>query len=359
MEKMNHTEFESPQQNEFDIRPFFRQLWQRRKVFYWVLPITFILSSAVILCVPRYYTCEVILAPETQSAGSSGSLQSLASSFGFDMRSMSNTDAIYPTIYPEVVNSPNFLITLFDVPVVTDDGNFSGTYYDYLIMLQRESFKSRLKGRISSWFSNQEESETSEVQNDLNVFNLSQPQWNAIQSMRDNITCVVNKKTEVVKFSVTSRDRLVCAILADSVCAAMQKFIIDYRTRKTRVDIAYYADIMQKTYQEYQEASERYIRYVDSHSGMNQEKYRIEAQNLESEMQIKQAAYTSFQKQYLAAEARLQENTPVYTEIQSATIPLSAAGPRRAMFVFVMLFFATCVTSCVVCKDQLVNILKM
>ena len=41
----------------------------------------------------------------------------------------------------------------------------------------------------------------------------------------------------------------------------------------------------------------------------------------ETEMQIKEAAYTSFQKQYLATQARLQENTPVYTIIQSATIP--------------------------------------
>jgi uncharacterized protein involved in exopolysaccharide biosynthesis len=94
---------------------------------------------------------------------------------------------------------------------------------------------------------------------------------------------------------------------------------------------------------------------VDSHSGINLEKYRIEAQNLETEMEIKQAAYTSFQKQYLATQARLQENTPAFTVLQSSTIPLKPAGPKRMIFVLGMIFFATIITACVICKDILIK----
>ena len=73
----------------------------------------------------------------------------------------------------------------------------------------------------------------------------------------------------------------------------------------------------------------------------------------ETEMQIKQAAYTSFQKQYLATQARLQENTPVFTVMQSASVPLQPAGPKRMIFVLAMLFLATFVTGFVLCKDLL------
>ena len=70
-------------------------------------------------------------------------------------------------------------------------------------------------------------------------------------------------------------------------------------------------------------------------------------------MQLKQSAYTSFQKQYLATQARLQENTPVFTVLQSASVPKKAAGPRRVIFVLAMLVLATCIAICVVCRDEL------
>jgi len=351
-----------PQQGNSDIIGLITTVWQRRKVFYWLWPITFVLSAALILCVPRYYTCEVILAPEMQTNGASGSLQSLASSFGFDMRNMSNADAIYPLIYPDVVESPNFLVKLFDVPVATSDRSFEGTYYNYLINKHRQVFLKRWKSKIMAVINPPEPLPILDgkrpASNGVDVFCMGRLQWYAIWLMRDNISCSVDKKTEVITFSVTAQDKLVCATMADSVCAALQSFIIDYRTIKSRTDIAYYEEMMRETYRDYQQASERYINYVDGHKDMFLEKYRIEAQDLEGEMQLKYSAYTSFQKQYLATQARLQENTPVFTVLQSASVPLKPAGPKRTIFVLAMLILATGIAFCVVCKNQLIQMMR-
>lgn len=346
------------QSDHVDIIALFKTLWQRRKVFYWVWPITFVLSAALILCVPRYYKCTVHLAPEAQSSGAASSLQALASSFGFNMNSLSSSDAIYPMIYPDIVSSPDFLVKLFDVPVETFDGDFQGTYLQYLQNKHKKVFWSKWKSNIKSLFSSKDTLSTvgRDTTEGFNVFFMTNKQWEAIYMMQGNIRCAYNKKTQILSFSVTAQDRLVCAIMADSVCAALQSFVIDYRTQKARTDILYYDEVMNNAYSEYQEASNKYIRYVDSHSGVNLEQYRIVAKNLETEMQIKQAAYTSFQKQYLATQARMQENTPVYTVLQSASIPPRPAGPKRTVFVLAMLFLATCAAACVVCKDQLKEI---
>ena len=361
MEETNNLTTVEPQQGNADIFAMLRRLWERRKVFYWLWPITFVLSAAFILSVPRRYTCEVILAPETQGAGGSGSLQSLASSFGFDMRSMSDADAIYPIIYPDVVASPNFLVKLFDVPVATSDRSFEGTYYKYLLNKHRQFFLKRWKGKIMKVINPPEPlpilGDKKPSDNDVDVFCLNRLQWYAIWLMRDDISCSVDKKTEVITFSVTAQDKLVCATMADSVCAALQSFITDYRTIKSRTDIAYYEEMMRNSYRDYQQASDRYISYVDGHKDMMLEKYRIEAQNLEGEMQLKYSAYTSFQKQYLATQARLQENTPVFTVLQSASVPLKPSGPKRTIFVLAMLILATGIACCVVCKDQLLQMM--
>ncbi|MCR5532948.1 MAG: hypothetical protein K6F10_03605 [Paludibacteraceae bacterium] len=353
MENQNNTQ----QQEYIDIAAIFKTLWQKRKVFYWVWPITFVVSAALILCVPRYYTCKVVLAPEAQSANAGGSLSALASSFGFDMRSMNSSDALYPMIYPEIVSSPNFLVKLFDVPVKTSDGKIECTYYQYLQDYLKAAFWTRWKRNIIKWITPKTPELTigDKSNNGINVFCFNKMQWNAIQYMQKNITCKIDKKTDVITISVTAQDRLVCALIADSVCATLKTFITDYRTQKARTDIQYYEEVMEKAYNEYQQASNKYTRYVDSHSSMNMEQYRVAAKNLETEMRIKESAYTSFQKQYLATQARIQENTPVYTVLQSASIPPKAAGPRRVLFVLTMLILATCVTCFILCKEQLLD----
>ena len=341
------------------IKAMFVTLWQRRKVFYWLWPATFVLACALILCVPRYYTCDVLLAPETQNVGASGSLQSLASSFGFDMRSMTSQDAVYPQLYPDLLASPDFLVKLFDTPVATADGEYEGNYYEYLSKRYKYAFWKRWKYKVKSWITPQEPAPVLKNKSDkkVDVFCLSKQQWNVLELMQQNIECTVDKKTDAITISVTAQDKLVCAIMADSVCAALQNFITEYRTVKNRTDLKYYEDVMNSAYGEYQEASKKYIRFVDSHSGINLEQYRIEAQNLETEMQLKQAAYTSFQKQYLATQARLQENTPVFTVLQSASVPKKPAGPKRMLFVLAMLVLATGVAFCVLCKEQLVALI--
>lgn len=357
-ESTNQTTIEN--QSNTDIIAMFKTLWNRRKVFYWLWPITFVLSSALILCVPRYYTCEVILAPEAQSSGPSGSLQALASSFGFNMQTVGNVDAYYPTLYPSIVESPDFLIKLFDTKVATSDGEYEGTYYDYMRTKHKFVFWKRWKNKILGLLAPKEPApivKGSSVDKGVNVFCLSKTQKGVIGLMADNIVCSVDKKTDVITISVTAQDKLVCATMADSVCVALQKFITDYRTVKNRIDLKYYEEIMNDAYCEYQQASDEYVRFVDSHSGMNLERYRIEAQNLETEMELKRSAYTSFQKQHFATQARLQENTPVFTIMQSASIPLRPSGPKRMFFVLAMLVVATFVAFCIVCKDQIIALM--
>lgn len=348
----------NPMQNEEQVNPIKAMLitlWRRRKVFYWLWPITFVVAAALILCVPRYYTCEVLLAPEAQNVGGAGSLQSLASSFGFDMRSMTSQDAVYPQLYPDLLASPDFLITLFDTQVATADGEYEGSYYDYVRKFHKFVFWKRWKYKLRALVTPKEKAPVLKNPSGkkVDIFCLTKRQWDVVELMQQNIACTVDKKTDAITISVTAQDKLVCAIMADSVCAALQNFITDYRTVKNRTDLRYYEDVMNSAYREYQEASKKYIRFVDSHSGTNLEQYRIEAQNLETEMQLKQSAYTSFQKQYLATQARLQENTPVFTVLQSASVPKKAAGPRRVIFVLAMLVLATCIAICVVCRDEL------
>ena len=115
-----------------DLRVIISLLLQRKKLFVKVLIVTFVIASALILCVPRTYTCTVKLAPEAASATTGSALGSIASSLGFDLSNMESNDAIFPLLYPELFESNDFLVQLFDIRIKSLDGEINTTYYDYL-----------------------------------------------------------------------------------------------------------------------------------------------------------------------------------------------------------------------------------
>lgn len=96
------------------------------------MPIVFILSSLIIISIPRSYTCEVKLAPESTSSGI-GSIGALASSFGVNLANkLDNEDAISPELYPDLMNSIDFKVSLFPIKIQTKDKKIETTYYNYL-----------------------------------------------------------------------------------------------------------------------------------------------------------------------------------------------------------------------------------
>ena len=62
-------------------------------------------------------------------------------------------------------------------------------------------------------------------------------------------------------------------------------------------------------------------------------------------MQLHYNAYTQAAAQYLAAEAKVQEETPAFTTLQSATVPVLKAGPKRAQMCLIFVFLAFLGTS--------------
>ena len=72
---------------------------------------------------------------------------------------------------------------------------------------------------------------------------------------------------------------------------------------------------------------------------------RTKLVNLENEMQLQFNAYNSIAQQLMASEAKVQEETPSFTTLQSATVPVKKSGPARTKIVLVLVFLAFLGTS--------------
>lgn len=321
------------QSKEIDIVALFKQLWLERN-----LVIKFCLVSAAIgvfmaLNTPKVYTTSVVLAPESSDPSSSlNKLGSLTSMFGLNMGSSISSDAIYPELYPHVLSSTDFQISLFDVQVKRLDDENSKTYYRHLI---EDAFIPLWRWPqiwLSSLFKKKTEYKP------LNPFHLTKTQTNICGLMSRNIACVIDKKTGVVTISVSDEDKYVSAIMADTVTSKLQNYITMYRTKKTRHDLEYLETLFKQSKEDYLQAQKEYAKATDSNMSLFRASNKAVLTNLENEMQLKYEIYSSTAQQLQLTKERLQENTPAFTTIQGATVPDKASSFPRSMMVVLYTF---------------------
>lgn len=318
-----------------DLIEIYKSIIKHRKLFYKTLPIAFVASCLIILSVPRYYTCEVKLAPEIDGLSGGGTLSSLASSFGLDMMSsMTSSDAIVPELYPDLMNSIDFTISLFPMKVTTKEGTVTTTYSDYIKNHTKSPWWNYIILPIKKLF--QEKDTTKNKKKGIDAFMLTKSQMGLVQTVQGNVGCNVDKKTQVITISVTDQDPLVCATMADSVRVKLQEFITDYRTNKAKNDLEFTKKLYTEAKREYEKAQQAYAQFSDANQGMVLQTYMSKKDDLENEMQLKFNAYSSLAMQYQAAVAKVQERTPAFTILQGATVPVKAAGPKRMFFVLFM-----------------------
>lgn len=323
-----------------------KKLWQYRKKYYYVLPATLIITYLMMLFIPRYYTCTVSLAPETSGTSLSGSIESLASSFGMGgaLSKMNSTDAIYAEIYPEVVASKNFIAELMTVDIKTKDGDIQCNYYTYLRDKQKTAWWNQAIGAMLEMLKSTPK-DTYDGKEKLSVFNLTKLQTELFGLAQNKIVCRYDKKTDIVSIVVKDQDPLVSAIMADATCSRLQEFITNYRTNKARIDFEHYQNLTKKSKEEYEEAQRRYAACADANTNVVLATYRTRVENLENDMQTKYNVYTAMNTQLQAAAAKLQEVTPAFTVIESASVPVKPAGPKRMIISIAMMMLAFFVLS--------------
>ena len=344
----------------------FKAIWdairKHRGLYYKVLPLTFVIAAILTLSVPNYYTCTVKLSPEMSGSKSASGLASLASSFGVNLGSaMGNaTEALFPTLYPDLMNSVDFKASLFPVKVHRLDDAETMSYYDYLRDGQRLPWWTAASKGTARYLKSLFKDE--ELQPDtIDPFMLTKEQTAITRSLDEKIVCDVDKKTMVITISVTDQDPLICAVMADSVRERLQGFITDYRTSKARVDLDYTRKICSEAKERYDRARRLYADFVDTNQDLILESVKTRRTELENDMQLQYNAYNQASAQLLAAEAKVQEETPAFTTLQSATVPVKKEGPKRSMICLALLFVATILTTVWVLhkEDQLKPLLGL
>ena len=335
---------QKPEEQEIDLIELAQKVWAERKMPYKVCGIAAVIGLIVGFSIPKEYSTEVTLAPESASKMNAGSMGALAAMAGINLGGASaGEDALSPELYPDIVKSTPFLLELFDVKVKDQKGKIDTTLYAYLDKYQRSSWMGTVVSapfKALGWTLSLFKDKPEKKEGKIDPFRLTLDETRVAEALSKRILVTIDKKTGVTTLEVTMQDPLISASLTDTVMRCLQNYITDYRTNKARHDLAFTEKLYNEAKADYQNAQKKYATFADANQNVVLLSYRAEQERLKNEVELAYTVYTQVSGQLQMARAKVQEITPVYTVIQPATVPLRAAKPNKIMILIGFVFLA-------------------
>lgn len=328
-----------PEEKEIDLLELAYKLWDKKKlILIWCM--WGVLAGLIIaFSIPREYSTSIKLAPEVKAGRNnlSGGLGALASMAGISTSANSGTDAVYPQLYPDIVGSVPFIMSLMDVPV-KDKENQKYTVREYL--LEKTSgpwwgvimgVPGKLIGFVRG--SGKEQPMDSTMVAGNKNFRLTPEDDRLVTALRNRVSASVDQKTSVITIGTRMQDPVVSAILADTVVSRLREYVTEYRTNKARQDLEYAQKLNQEAQDEYYKTQQRLADYIDRNQNLATQSARITRERMQNESTLAFNLYNETSLQVQNAKSRVQETTPVYTEITPATVPLRPTSPRKGLII--------------------------
>ena len=352
------------QSDDIDIMAYVKTIASRWKFLAKVAGISILVGLIIALSLPKHYSSTAVLAPEVTQKSSGGGLSSLAALAGVNLSAGSNSDAMYPDLYPQIIGSAPFIVDLFSMPISVERGGelIKTDLYTYLNEYGKSPWWSVVINapfKAIGWVIDQIKGDKVDVGlSNIEATHLTQEQNKIYLQLCKLINASVDKKTFIITIDVQMGDAEIAKVVCDEVVNRLKSTVVDYRTEKARHDLEYYKKLEDEAKAGYYEIQQKYASYVDANQGVIRQSTMLEQQRLQNETNLAFNLYNQTAQQRQMAEAKLQEETPVCLIVQPASVPLRGE-PSRAK-VLIMIVFLAVVGACawVIWGDMCIKMVK-
>lgn len=328
---------------EIDLMEYARKLWGARMLLLKVAGIAAIVGIIIAFSIPKKYTAEVLLSPESNKGGGS-SMSGMAAMLGLGNISMGgDANALNFSMASDIVASTPFILEIINTQVQTLDGEMDTTLVAYLATQKAPwwstvmSLPSMAIGGIKSLFTS---NDAQVEEKPIDPFRLTKQQKGQIDAVQSIIEIGSDKKSGMTKLGITVQDPLVAATMADTVLVKLQDYITKYKTSKAQEDCKYWEQLYEQRKKEYYEAQEKYAQYSDMNQGVIRQSVRIEQERLQNEQNLAFQVFSQVATQLQMSRAKLQEEKPAFAILEPASVPLYPSGTSRKIILVGVVFLA-------------------
>ena len=334
------------QEQEIDLIELVKKLWVEKLFILKYCILGFVVAIIVAFSIPKEYKTIAILAPEGNSNNLSG-IGPLAAMAGISLGNSNNKDILYtPELFPSIIESTPFLTGLFDLRVKDYEQKIDTTFYSYIADYQKKAWWSYIfEAPFKLLAVIKGSGETGEVAIPQGGVALSKNQQKVIDNLIKRINVDIGVKTGIVTLSSTMQSPEISAFIIDTVTVYLQEYIIQFRTEKSRKDLLFAENLYNEARENYFDAQQNYAVFLDGNMSIVSAQFKVTQERLQNEMALTYNIYNQMAQQLQLAKVKVQDNTPVYTVVQPAVLPLKPSGPRKIFILFGFVFLAGVMSS--------------
>ena len=330
---------------EIDLIALIKTIWVGRKKIFYSIGICFSIGLLVALLSPVKYTASATLLPSAEKKGSSlGNLSALAGMAGVNLSNMMGDASIIPSqLYPQVIYSYPFQNELINRKLNFENNIEPISLLQYIINDSIESFGDKLKKyTIKLPWTLKElmigKKEVKENNFKSKLVYISEDEDKALGYVSNMIGVEVDEMTGLVTINVVGSERIVTTEFVANIIELLQDYVIEYKTKQARQSLEFIQERFNEKKREYEDIQVEYFSYRDQHQNVITDRIDLEYQRLKDEYEIISSVFKDLSKQSEAAKIAVMEETPAFTVLEPARVPLRKSSPRRGMILVVSIF---------------------
>ncbi len=322
--------------DEIDLIQISKTIWKSKRFV--ILFSSFFVFIGIItaLISPIVYTSSSTFILSSSNDNQTSSIGGVASLVGINLGVSGNDNRIPATMYPTVVESVEFKRQLLNEYIDEDKSiklnSFLIDYYD----LNNEDF-----------ITNNNEFFVSKGENDL------------FDILNDIILISVNAKDRFISISAnmpTSEYALSTCISARNI---LQTIVINTKIKSAKENLNFTQEQLNLKKIEFDEIQNKIAYFEDSNLNIINSKYKNELNKLKAEFQIINSVYTELSKQLEQSKLQVNQDTPVFSIVKEASMPVLRSSPKRTQMVLIFGVIGLLISIVyVIFRDALVKIIR-
>ena len=290
------------------------ELYKNKRMYIYTCALALLCSLVISLSIPKQYVSRIIVAPETkflelEVGAPKGSI--LAS-----MKDNSAWSSSGPDVYIEYLRTPDLREEVKKLRVKTGDGDFTGTYEEYL--------NTRMD---YPWY--------------YNIF------YNHTidDIVDDNVKYYLDRGNATITIQVSSCDAHLSASMPDMIKELLQERIaLRFRNLYTNRAVDFAANL-EDAQKDYEAKFREYTSFKDSHEGIKDKTYMTVQTSLQRDMRNAQAVCEKLRELKRRCEMLAEKNDVYLTTVINSTVARSATNPHYVANALIWIFYSLIFTS--------------
>ena len=306
--------------DEIDLIELLKTAWNGRKQIIIISFVFVLVGVAAALLSPVVYTSSTTFINSKTDSSSASGLSGVASLVGINLGRVSSGSDIPPTMYPQIGESVEFKRSLLK------------SYIDEEKQIKLEDFLAK---------HNDNEKSVTEHNNKLFI---SEYENRLFDVINDVISIGVNQKDRFITISAKMPKSEYAANTCVNAREILQKTVIDNRIKSAKQKLEYIEKQLASKRVEFEEIQNKLAYFNDSNLNLVTSSVINERDKLEAEFQIINAVMIELSKQVEQRKLQVSEDTPVFSIVKEASMPVVRSSPKRTQMVLIFGFFGLVVS---------------